>query len=107
MASPFEPHEVDSLAASARKMTAQESKGALLFVSAACVGCHGPEGKGGLGLFKLPPVSRMYGAVELETLLHQPNKIMVEGGMEPVTLAGDDLASLVAYLKFATSGEEK
>jgi ubiquinol-cytochrome c reductase cytochrome b subunit len=107
MAAPFEPHEVGGLASSARKMTAQEAKGALLFVSAACVGCHGPEGKGGLGLFKLPPLARMYGGVELEALLRKPNKTMVDGGMEPVTLAVDDLASLIAYLKFATSGEEK
>jgi len=106
MASPFEPHELGGLAASAHKMTAQESKGALLFVSAACVGCHGAEGKGGLGLFKLAPVSRMYGATELEALLLKPNKVMTDGGMEPVTVSGDDLTSLVAYLRFAT-GEEK
>jgi ubiquinol-cytochrome c reductase cytochrome b subunit len=107
MVTPFEPHEVGGLAESARKMSAQESKGALLFVSAACIGCHGPEGKGGLGLFKLPPLTQMYGGVELEALLRKPNKVMTDGGMEPVTLAGDDLASLVAYLKFATSGEDR
>ena len=106
MAAPFEPHEVGGLAARARQMSAQESKGALLFVNTACIGCHGPEGKGGAGLFKLPPLARMYGGVELESLLRQPNKTMLDGGMEPVTLAGDDLASLVAYLKFITAEEK-
>jgi ubiquinol-cytochrome c reductase cytochrome b subunit len=104
-AAPFEPQEVGGLAARAHKMTAAEAKGALLFVNAACVGCHGPEGKGGPGLFKMHPVARMYGDVELEGLLRNPNKTMVDGGMEPVTLSGDDLTSLVAYLKFITSSE--
>jgi ubiquinol-cytochrome c reductase cytochrome b subunit len=103
MATPFEPHEVGGIAAGARKMTAAESRGALLFVDAACIGCHGPEGKGGAGLFKLPPLASRLGASELKALLKTLNPQMVEGGMEPVTLANNDLENLIAYLFFVTS----
>lgn len=104
-AEPFRPRLVGTPADVARKMTPREAKGALLFDSEMCIGCHGPEGKGGADLFALPDIdATLPGDDQLTSLLKHPNAQMHEGGMEPVTLDGDDLASLTAYLRFATKG---
>ncbi|MGZ3408199.1 MAG: cytochrome b N-terminal domain-containing protein [Polyangia bacterium] len=102
---PFEPRLVGTPAVLVRKLTQREAKGSLLFDSEMCIGCHGPEGKGGEDLFALPNIDAMLpGDDQLEQLLRHPNKQMHEGGMEPVTLGGEDLAALTAYLRFVTRG---
>ncbi len=104
-AEPFEPRLVGTPSVLARSMTPREAKGALLFDSEMCIGCHGPEGKGGADLFALPNIDQQLpGDDQLTELLQHPNKQMHEGGMEPVSLRGDDLASLTAYLRFVTRG---
>jgi ubiquinol-cytochrome c reductase cytochrome b subunit len=103
---PFEPEQSGGSSAAAHKLTAQESKGSLLFVSEMCIGCHGPEGKGGAGLFKLAGLDRM-AEPELKALLRKPNAEMQEGGMEAVTLNDEDLDALVAYLRVIPVDREK
>jgi mono/diheme cytochrome c family protein len=104
-AAPFEPEVAGGIALGARKMTDLESKGALLFVSEQCVGCHGPEGKGGAGLFQLPPnIDSQYPGDKLKALLRAPNKDMTEGGMEPITLKDPDLDAVAGYVRFVTKG---
>jgi ubiquinol-cytochrome c reductase cytochrome b subunit len=105
-AAPFEPHETNVYAAKSRKMSEQESKGALLFVSESCFGCHGPEGRGGAGLFQLPDVS-LKPAEELGALLRKPSPAMAAGGMEASALKGDEIGELVAYIRFATANRSK
>ena len=103
---PFVPHEVGGAAAAsstAQRLSAAESKGALLFVSESCAGCHGPEGKGGAGLFRLPNLATTTDD-QLKALLRKPNAEMTEGGMEPVVLKGEDLDALVAYVRVVTQG---
>jgi ubiquinol-cytochrome c reductase cytochrome b subunit len=102
-AAPFEPETTGITGA--HKMSDLEAKGALLFVSEQCVGCHGPEGKGGAGLFPIPPtVDTQYPGDQLKVLLRQPNKEMTEGGMEPVTLKDAELDAVIAYVRFVTKG---
>ena len=104
-AAPFEPEVAGGATSSTtRRMTDAESKGALLFVSESCAGCHGPDGKGGAGLFRLPNVDAMFPGDKLDAVLHAPNKDMTEGGMEPVVLKPPELAALDAYLRFLTKG---
>jgi ubiquinol-cytochrome c reductase cytochrome b subunit len=104
---PFEPEEAGgpggATTAKARQLTPQQSKGALLFVSESCAGCHGPEGKGGTRMFKLPNLERMYPGDQLATILRNPNATMLDGGMEPVQLKGEDFDALLAYLRALTS----
>jgi ubiquinol-cytochrome c reductase cytochrome b subunit len=107
MAEPFEPHVAGGEAtasSTARKLSASESKGALLFVSESCAGCHGPEGKGGAGLFRLPNLDALLPGEQLKALLRKPNATMTEGGMEPVALKDEDLDALMAYARFITKG---
>ena len=86
-------------------MTPKEAKGALLFDSEMCIGCHGAEGRGGDGLFALPNLDALLpGDDQLDQLLQHPNEQMHEGGMEPVALGPDDLSALTAYLRFVTRG---
>ena len=102
---PFEPRLVGTPAVLARAMTPMEAKGALLFEGELCIGCHGPEGKGGPDLFALPNIDQAFpGDDQLTSLLAHPNKEMHEGGMEPVELRGTDLGALTAYLRFVTRG---
>jgi ubiquinol-cytochrome c reductase cytochrome b subunit len=102
---PFEPRLVGTPAVLVRAMTPVEAKGALLFDSEMCIGCHGPEGKGGQDLFALPNIdAQLPGDDQLKELLKHPNAQMHEGGMEPVTLTAADLDALTAYLRFATRG---
>ena len=102
---PFEPRLVGKPAVLVRAMTPKEAKGALLFDSEMCVGCHGAEAKGGDGLFALPNLdAQLPGDDQLTQLLQHPNKQMHEGGMEPVTLGPEDLSALTAYLRFVTRG---
>lgn len=103
-ATPFEPEVAGVASATTRKMTDAESKGALLFVSEQCAGCHGPEGKGGAGLFALPSVDAMFPGEKLKAVLRAPNQQMTEGGMEPVALKDPELDAVIAYLRFLTKG---
>jgi mono/diheme cytochrome c family protein len=107
-ASPFEPDESEGVcAARVRKLTAQEAKGALLFVTESCAGCHGPNGKGGPGLYRLPDLTQK-APEELGALLEKPNAQMLEGGMEEISLTDGDLDALVAYLRTGpTQGEQR
>ncbi len=103
---PFVPHVVGGeAAASARMLSPAESKGALLFVSESCSGCHGQDAKGGTGLFRLPDLDARYAPEQLKALLRTPNVAMTEGGMEPLELKGDDLDALVQYLRSITQDQ--
>lgn len=104
-AAPFAPEEVTAATSSTvQKLTAPESKGALLFVSESCAGCHGPGAKGGAGLFRLPNVATTFPGEQLKAILRKPNATMTEGGMEPIVLKDDDLDGVIAYLKVITQG---
>lgn len=101
---PFAPEVVGgpgagAAVAGARELDAAHAKGAVIFVNESCSGCHGAEGKGGAGLFKLSDFDHKYPGAALPALLKKPNQRMTDGGMEPVALKDEDLEQLVGYLR--------
>ncbi len=105
---PFAPDELLAAGASpasphVQTMTPLEAKGALLFGSESCAECHSVGSKGSEDSIKLSDLDRHFPGDKLPDLLHHLSPAMVEGGMEPVTLAGADLDALVAYLRVATA----
>jgi ubiquinol-cytochrome c reductase cytochrome b subunit len=74
------------------------AKGALLFESEGCSGCHGPQGHGGGGLFALAHLGHRFSPEQLTALLHAPRPDMQQGGMQAVQLKDADMKALVAFL---------
>lgn len=103
---PFQPEENlgpspgggGAAAAAPAALSPDAAKGALLFESEGCSGCHGPQGHGGGGLFALAGLGRRFPAPRLTAMLHAPRPDMIEGGMQPVQLEDDDMKALVAFL---------
>lgn len=98
----FEPEQTGTSAASVqgtRALSAKQAKGALLFVSESCSGCHGAEGRGGAGLFALRGLDKRYPGSHLTSLLHHPNPAMLQGGMEPVQLPDAEMENLTDYVR--------
>jgi ubiquinol-cytochrome c reductase cytochrome b subunit len=104
-AAPFEPEEslgqagATSAAASApAALSPDAAKGALLFESEGCSGCHGAQGHGGGGLFALANLGKRFSPDQLTALLHAPRADMQAGGMQAVQLKPEDMQALVAFL---------
>jgi ubiquinol-cytochrome c reductase cytochrome b subunit len=85
-------------AAAPSALSPAAAKGALLFESEGCSGCHGPQGHGGGGLFALAAIGKRFSPEQLKVLLHAPRPDMQQGGMQPVQLKGEDMQALVAFL---------
>ncbi len=96
MKAPFEP-EVSG-AAPAAPVDPVLAKGAKLFETQGCSGCHGDKGVGGV-CPKLIGISSKYNAERMTALLKKPAANMQDGGMMPSDLPADDLAALVAYIE--------
>jgi quinol-cytochrome oxidoreductase complex cytochrome b subunit len=103
---PFSPEENlgpaagggGAAAAAPASLSPDAAKGALLFESEGCSGCHGAQGHGGGGLFALANLGKRYPPPQLTALLHAPRPDMVQGGMQPVQLKDEDMQALVAFL---------
>jgi len=85
-------------AAAPAALSPEAAKGALLFESEGCSGCHGPQGHGGGGLFALANLGKRFSPAQLTALLHAPRPDMLQGGMQPVQLKNEDMQALVAFL---------
>jgi ubiquinol-cytochrome c reductase cytochrome b subunit len=79
-------------------LSPEAAKGALLFESEGCSGCHGPQGHGGGGLFAIANLGRRFSAEQMAALLRAPRPDMQQGGMQSVQLKGEDMNALVAFL---------
>jgi mono/diheme cytochrome c family protein len=79
-----------------------QSAGRVLFISQGCVGCHGPTARGTKVAPSLVGITSKYPGDKLVDLLHNPTTKMRDGGMPTVTLNGEQMDHLVAYL--ASSG---
>lgn len=91
--------EATSAAASApAALSPDAAKGALLFESEGCSGCHGAQGHGGGGLFALANLGKRFPPEQLTALLHAPRADMQAGGMQAVQLKPEDMKALVAFL---------
>jgi ubiquinol-cytochrome c reductase cytochrome b subunit len=104
-AAPFEPEEIlgamsggGAAASQPATLSPAAAKGALLFDSEGCSGCHGAQGHGGGGLFALANLGKRFPPVTLTAMLHAPRPDMLQGGMQPVQLKSDDMDALVAFL---------
>jgi ubiquinol-cytochrome c reductase cytochrome b subunit len=105
-ATPFAPEENlgpspgggSAAASQPSALSPEAAKGALLFESEGCSGCHGPQGHGGGGLFALANLGRRLSPEQLAALLRSPRPDMQQGGMQAVTVKGEDMKALVAFL---------
>ena len=79
-------------------LSPEAAKGALLFESEGCSGCHGPQGHGGGGLFALAKLGPRFSPEQLAALLRSPRPDMQQGGMQAVAVKDDDMKALVAFL---------
>jgi ubiquinol-cytochrome c reductase cytochrome b subunit len=105
-AAPFAPEENlgpgpgggGAAASQPSTLSPEAAKGALLFESEGCSGCHGLQGHGGGGLFALANLGHRVSPEQLATLLRAPRPDMQQGGMQAVQLKGADMQALVAFL---------
>lgn len=109
--SPFEPEEIGGAKAgtealTTRKLTPDQSQGALMFEAEGCSGCHGAGGRGGEGLTRLWGMKDRFSDRQLADLLRNPRPAMLEGGMEASKLPDSDLQALVAYLRASMNGKK-
>jgi len=103
---PFSPEENlgpsagggGAAAAAPAALSPDAAKGALLFESEGCSGCHGAQGHGGGGLFALANLGKRFPEPRLTAMLHAPRPDMTQGGMQPVQLKSEDMQALVAFL---------
>ena len=96
--SPIASHQ-PATASPQAPLNALESKGDLVFKAHHCSDCHGAGGVAGTAAAPALAGGNAGGAPALLTeLLQHPNARMQRGGMPPVSLSGDDLKALVAYV---------
>lgn len=74
------------------------SPGRALFLSQGCAACHGTAAQGTQFAPSLIGISKKFPGNKLPDLLHHPTTRMRRGGMPTVTLTGQPLQQLVAYL---------
>ncbi|HVT61095.1 MAG TPA: cytochrome b N-terminal domain-containing protein [Thermoanaerobaculia bacterium] len=102
-AAPFEPEESlgvrgATIPPQPASLTSEAAKGALLFESESCSGCHGPAGRGGDGLFQLGDLGKRFSIEQLAALLRKPRPDMEQGGMQAVQLKDEELRDVIAFL---------
>jgi mono/diheme cytochrome c family protein len=87
-------------------MNKLESKGKLVFTAHRCADCHGIEGVGGTAAASgLVGMGKSYAPAALTTMLQHPTAGMQKGGMPPVSLSGDELKALVAYVSYISGSK--
>jgi ubiquinol-cytochrome c reductase cytochrome b subunit len=96
--SPATSHQVAKVA-SQPAMNNSEAKGKVMFEAHGCADCHGPAGVGGTAAAAaLAGTDASLAPALLTTILQHPTARMQQGGMPPVSLSGDELKALVAYV---------
>jgi cytochrome c-type protein NapC len=87
-------------------MNKLESKGELIFNANVCAMCHGTDGVAGTAAAPaLAGTGRNFTPATLTTLLQHPTALMTRGGMPAVSLGGDDLKALVAYVIYISASK--
>ena len=87
-------------------MNKLESKGELIFNANVCAMCHGTGGVAGTAAAPaLAGTGRNFTPATLTTLLQHPTALMTRGGMPAVSLGGDDLKALVAYVIYISASK--
>jgi ubiquinol-cytochrome c reductase cytochrome b subunit len=83
-----------------------ESKGKVIFGAHGCGDCHGTDGVGGTAAAPaLANTGKSFPPEQLTTMLQHPTVPMQKGGMPPVSLGGDELKALVAYVSYISASK--
>ena len=105
-ASPVAAQE-GSESTSPQAMSGLESKGQGIFRAHGCANCHGADGASGTAAAPaLAGTGASLTTTQLNTLLLHPTARMQQGGMPPVSLNGDALKALVAYVRFISASKK-
>jgi len=101
MSAKFEPElSGGSLAAQNQALAnPAATQGKALFEAQGCNACHGDGGVGTAVAPKLVGVRNKYDAGKIQSLLEHPTAKMTAGGMPTVSLQGDEMKQLIAYLE--------
>lgn len=75
------------------------AKGKIIYEAQSCNACHGDAGVGTPAGPKLVGVGGHFSPEQLGAVLKAPTQKMVSGGMSPLDLPKQDMASLVSYLE--------
>jgi len=87
-------------------MNKLESKGKLIFNAQVCAMCHGTDGVAGTAAAPaLAGTGKDFAPALLTTLLQHPTLRMQQGGMPAVSLGGDELKALVAYIIYISASK--
>ena len=90
--------------AALRPMNQLESKGKVIFGAYGCAKCHGMNGAGGTAAAPaLAGTGKNISTELLTKMLQQPTTPMHRGGMPPVSVGGEELKELVAYVSYISS----
>jgi ubiquinol-cytochrome c reductase cytochrome b subunit len=80
-------------------LSPSETKGKLIFKAHKCGDCHGIDGVAGTAAAPaLAGTGKNFAPAALTTLLKHPTAGMQQGGMPPISLSGDELKALAAYV---------
>lgn len=78
-----------------------ESKGQAIFIAHQCAGCHGTGGAGGTAAAPaLAGAGARLAPAPVTAMLRHPTARMQRGGMPPISLSGDELKALAAYVGY-------
>ncbi|MHB8500264.1 MAG: c-type cytochrome [Candidatus Acidiferrales bacterium] len=87
-------------------MSKEESQGQAIFKAHGCADCHGNGGVGGTAAAPaLAGTGRNFTPALLTTMLKHPTARMQKGGMPPISLDGNELKALVAYVSFISASK--
>jgi mono/diheme cytochrome c family protein len=85
-----------------------DSKGQAIFKAHGCEDCHGTNGVGGTAAASaLAGTGKSLAPEILTTMLKHPTASMQQGGMPPVSLSGDELKALAAYVSSISASKTK
>jgi ubiquinol-cytochrome c reductase cytochrome b subunit len=97
---PVASHQVAEVA-SPPPMNDLESKGQAIFIAHQCAGCHGTGGAGGTAAAPaLAGAGARLAPALVTAMLQHPTARMQRGGMPPISLSGDELKALAAYVGY-------
>jgi ubiquinol-cytochrome c reductase cytochrome b subunit len=102
---PVASHQVAEIA-SPPPMNDLESKGQAIFIAHQCAGCHGTGGAGGTAAAPaLAGAGARLAPAPVTAMLQHPTARMQRGGMPPISLSGDELKALAAYIGYISRSD--
>jgi len=98
------PAKAEPAATAAPPMDDLESKGKVVFKAHGCADCHGANGVAGSAA--APALAGKNIAPPLLTkMLQHPTPRMQQGGMPPISVGGEELKALAAYVSYISTSK--